>query len=283
MDKSLRSNTNVWSVTTAAIKQAMRSPAGAGTVWVIVEGEDDFWLYSRMFEDDLVAVRIAQGDDGKNGYKNVEAIVAQITEEDESEKICGIRDRDYTDFESTDHLFPDNIFVTDRRDLEMMLFESQSVISEMHEWTSSFTQVWTMILPVAMYLGYVRICNQANCLGIILRESIKPGKIWDFKKHDFKDSWRQVCSSSLEPSMSADDIDKFIVDSGLSGLSPYDICRGHDVIMLLSLALVKQEFAPDAITKRMINSYTIEDFQRTDLYKRIYAWQTQRNLKILRS
>ena len=37
--------------------------------------------------------------------------------------IFGIRDRDYTSFEVLAHVFPDNVFVTDRRDLEMMLLE----------------------------------------------------------------------------------------------------------------------------------------------------------------
>ena len=42
MDKSLRSNTDELTGTKAAIKMAMRSPAGVRMVWTIVEGEDAF-------------------------------------------------------------------------------------------------------------------------------------------------------------------------------------------------------------------------------------------------
>lgn len=283
MDKSLRSNVNELSVTKSAIKLALRSPAGAKAVWAIVEGEDDVLFYGRMLDDDNVAVKIAEGDDGKNGYKNVETLVEQISKEEKLSRIFGIRDRDYTFFERPEHSFPDNIFVTDRRDLEMMLFESSSVISEMQSWTSCFTQVWSKVLPVARYIGYLRICNHINNYGCILREHIKPGKIWDFSIHDFIVSWKEMCASSLEQFISLEDVDKFVKDNELDGFSLYDICRGHDVIKLLSLALIQNEYNTKAIMKKMIDSYTLDDFRGTKLYGSIDSWQKEKKLRVLRS
>lgn len=283
MDKSLRSNTNELVCTKAAIKMAMRSPAGSRVVWAIVEGKDDVDFYSRMLNKDAITIKISEGDDGRRGYKYVEMIVVEIVEEEINAKIFGIRDRDYTFFEFPTHVFPENIFVTDRRDLEMMLLESPSVVSGLEEWTSCFAQAWQKIIPVARYLGYMRICNHVNDYGCILRNSIKPGNLWDFGIHEFISSWKSVCVSAMNAWISEKELEQFIIMKDLQAFSDYDICRGHDVIKLLTLALVRKEYTKDVITNKIINLYTYNDFQRTNLYSKIKSWGNKRSLKVLRN
>lgn len=282
MDKSLCSNTDELVGTKAAIKMALRSPAGSRAVWTIVEGEDDVRFYSRMLNKDVVTVKTSEGKDGKKGYKNVETIVAEIAAEESNAKIFGIRDRDYTSFEFPIHEFPENIFVTDRRDLEMMLFESPSVVSGLEIWTSSFSQVWQKVIPVARFLGYMRICNHVNDYGFVLRDSIKPGNIWDFSTHDFKLSWKSDCAAAMCEWVLEDDLEQFICVNDLPKYSEYDICRGHDVVKLLSLAFVRHEYTNKAITNKIIDLYTYKDFQRTNLYSMIQSWGSKRGLEVLR-
>ena len=64
-DKSLRSNTDELAGTKAAIKMAMRSPVGSRTVWIIVEGEEDVRLYSRMLNEETVTIKTSEGNDGR--------------------------------------------------------------------------------------------------------------------------------------------------------------------------------------------------------------------------
>lgn len=282
MDKSLRSNTNELVGTKAAIKMAMRSPAGSRTVWTIVEGEDDVRLYSRMLNEDAVTIKTSEGEDGKRGYKNVETIVVEIAKEDPNAKIFGIRDRDYTSFECPIHVFPDNIFITDRRDLEMMMFESPSVVLGLDKWTSCFTQAWNKIIPVARFLGYMRICNHVNDYGCVLRNSIKSGNIWDFSTHEFKSSWKSDCAVAMKEWISEDDLEQFISIRDLPTFSDFDICRGHDVVKLLSLSLIRNEYTNKAITNKIIDLYSYDDFRRTNLCSMIESWGSERNMEVLR-
>ena len=281
MDKSLQNCTDELQGTKAAIKMALRSSAGVKTVWTIVEGEDDVRFYSRMFNNETVTIKTSVGEDGRRGYKNVETIVGEIIKEENNVNIFGIRDRDYTSFERDEHIFPDNVFVTDNRDLEMMLFAAPSVVSEMEMWASGFSQAWQRVVPVARHLGYVRICNHVNDYSCIIRATVKPGKLWDYNTHDFNPDWQSICSSALEEVISKADLDVFIEENRLSSVSTYDICRGHDVVKLLSLALVRKEFTSKSITNKIIEAYAIEDFQCTNLYADLLIWQRNRGVTVL--
>ena len=174
-----------------------------------------------------------------------------------------------------------DLFVTDNRDLEMMLFAAPSVVSEMEMWASGFSQAWQRVVPVARHLGYVRICNHVNDYSCIIRATVKPGKLWDYNTHDFNPDWQSICSSALEEVISKAELDVFIEENSLSYVSTYDICRGHDVVNLLSLALVRKEFTSKAITNKIIEAYAIEDFQRTNLYTDLLIWQRNRGVTVL--
>ena len=125
MDKSLQNCTDELQGTKAAIKMALRSPAGVKTVWTIVEGEDDVRFYSRMFNNETVTIKTSDGEDGRRGYKNVETIVGEIIKEENNVNIFGIRDRDYTSFERDEHIFPDNVFVTDNSNMNKINYQKE--------------------------------------------------------------------------------------------------------------------------------------------------------------
>lgn len=281
MDKSLRSNTDELVGTKAAIKMAMRSPAGSRTVWTIVEGEADLRLYSRMLNDDAVTIKTSEGEDGRRGYKNVESIVVDILAEEKDVKIFGIRDRDYTSFEVPIHVFPDNVFVTDRRDLEMMLLESPSVQSAMMNWASDFTSSFELAIEVGTVLGQLRLCNHINDFSCIFREKLKPSYIWNQNTHELEAEWKHNCRSILYEYISDEEIADFISFHNLDDVSPYDICRGHDVLKYLSLALAKLEFSVKNITTMLIDSYSRQDFQTTQLYADISDWQMKNNVSVV--
>ena len=280
-DKSLRSNTDELAGTKAAIKMAMRSPVGSRTVWTIVEGEEDVRLYSRMLNEETVTIKTSEGNDGRRGYKNVESIVVEIVAEERDAKIFGIRDRDYTSFEVPNHVFPDNVFVTDRRDLEMMLLEAPSVSSVLTNWTSDFTEAFSIALEVGVVLGQLRLCNHLYDLSCVFRDRLKQSHIWNQNTHKLELDWRQYCRSILYEYITDEDITAFISHHKLDEVSPYDICRGHDVLKYLSLALVKLEYSVSSITSKMINAYSRQDFQNTHLYADISEWQMKNNVSVV--
>ena len=120
MLQSLQDTVREPSGTKAAIRQALMSPVGLRVVWVVVEAEEDVAVYEKFMQPDSTVVKTSEGETGRKGYANVELIVSEIKEEVPVAHIMGIRDADYSRFEA-DYTVPANIFLTDRRDLEMML------------------------------------------------------------------------------------------------------------------------------------------------------------------
>ena len=280
-DRSLRSNTDELAGTKAAIKMAMRSSVGSRTVWTIVEGEDDVRHYSRMLNEETVTIKTSEGKDGRKGYKNVESIVVEIVAEERDAKIFGIRDRDYTSFEVPAHVFPDNVFVTDRRDLEMMLLEAPSVRSVLTNWAPCFTEAFAIALEVGVVLGQLRLCNHLNDFSCVFRDRLRQSCIWNQNTHKLEVGWKLYCRSVLYEYLTEEELTVFISHHKLEDVSPYDLCRGHDVLKYLSLALVKLEYSVPSITSRMINAYSRQDFQNTHLYAEISEWQIKNNVSIV--
>ena len=67
------------------------------------------------------------------------------------------------------------------------------------------------------------------------------------------------------------------------------ICNGHDLIELLSIALTKfignkgqQEVRIEALESSLRISYRIEDFKQTQLYTKIVEWENQNGKQVFR-
>ena len=90
-----------------------------------------------------------------------------------------------------------------------------------------------------------------------------------------------IPATSEDDELTDEDITAFISHHKLDEVSPYDICRGHDVLKYLSLALVKLEYSVSSITSKMINAYSRQDFQNTHLYADISEWQMKNNVSVV--
>ena len=170
--------------TMSAIMQALKTDLGKRTVWVIVEAEDDYNVYLTFMDSASTVVKTSEGNDGRCGYANVELIVKEIKTEMPSTHIFGIRDADYTKYEATAHVFPDNIFVTDRRDVEMMMLDAESVSHAMIEWAPTFKNALEKCVPVCRHFGYLRIYNNHNALNVKFHKHLNTGKYWNYQTHD---------------------------------------------------------------------------------------------------
>lgn len=66
--------------------------------------------------------------------------------------------------------------------------------------------------------------------------------------------------------------------------SAYDVCRGHDVLSLLSLMMIKTDaYTTKTITNKMIESSSLIDFKQTTLYSSLRVWEQQLGKIILKS
>lgn len=277
--------------TKAIVEAGVRSLSGAKKVWVIVEQSDDVNVYSKFLNHKYAQVLPSLTDKGKSGYRYVEEIVSELLKEFNQILILGIRDADYTRYESTEHQFPDNIFVTDHRDLEMMLLASSSVSDALEQWNTEFSIKLGECRPLVRTIGYLRIFNYINNIGFDFRKRFKTEFIWNQETHQLKDDWATTLLSiffnhrgnSEAASRIEKEYSQVIKDLELEKESEYDICQGHDVLHWLSVMMVKNDYAESKIMRRMIDAYSYEDFRRTTLHESIKLWSDSKNVSILKS
>lgn len=285
MLQSLQNTVQEPSGTKSAIRQALMSPAGLRVVWVVVEAEEDVAVYEKFMQPDSTVVKTSEGETGRKGYANVEVIVSEIKQEVPVAHIIGICDADYSRFEA-DCTVPVNIFLTDRRDLEMMLLEADSVKQSLRSWAPAFDEAFAKCMPVCRHFGYLRIYNEVADLSVKFHDNLHPNKYWDYQQQAMKATWEQDSTAKFvalsEGKCAATDVTAFITTHKLENENLYDICRGHDLLKLLSLTLVNvQTYSVDAIMAQMTNAYTMDDFKATRLYASILTWQANERVTAL--
>ena len=271
--------------TKSAIRQALMSPAGLRVVWVVVEAEEDVAVYEKFMQPESTVVRTSESETGRKGYANVETIVREVKEEEPRAHIMGIRDADYSRFEA-DYTVPENIFLTDRRDLEMMLLEAESVKQTLRAWAPTYDDAFTKCVPICRFFGYLRIYNNVADLSVTFHEHLRITKFWVYKQQALESNWEQKSTTQFvelsENKCTAVDVKAFISTRSLEKENFYNVCRGHDLLKLLSLNLIDvQTYSVKAIMAKMIEAYSLDDFKSTQLYSSILAWQTAESVTAL--
>ena len=282
---SLQNTVSEPSDTKSAIRQALMSPAGLRVVWVVVEAEEDVKVYEKFMQSESTVVNTSEDETGRKGYANVELIVSEIKKEVPVAHIMGIRDTDYSRYKDG-YEAPANIFLTDRRDLEMMLLEAESVKQALRAWAPTYDQAFAKCIPICRHFGYLRIYNSLRGLFVTFHDNLKTVKYWDDNNHDLKPNWEQESMrrfvSLAQKDCSADAITEFVSTLSLDKEDFLDICRGHDVIPVLSKALIRNHIYSEAnIMIKMVEAYSLDDFKTTKLYSNIKTWQTFEGVTVL--
>lgn len=276
--------------TEAVIRQTCASDIGQKFVFVIVEDIEDKLTYEKFLSAEDVHVMISQDEEGNRGYQNVEDIVSHIRQDDVTLRICGIRDADYTRYEDAPHVFPEAVFTTDQRDLEMMLLASNSVQDGLANWKSDITNFLPQVYEDSRQIGYMRAANHVCNLGCNFKRKVKLSKVWDDSTHQLKNNWLaeltdlfvQYSANTQSPHYpyTKEKLNSFIAHKHLAYEPAYNICQGHDVVWLLYNMLTQNNYHIDYIGEMMRAAYSEQDFKATQLYKSIISWAQQMNLKM---
>ena len=283
MPRTLRDSIEHPTYTKAVIKQASHSPLGKLRVWCVVEAPDDVVIYQKFFDSMKVSILPSDDENGKRGCRNVESIVSELYNEESDLRLLGIRDCDYTRYDER-YSAPDNVFLTDCRDIEMMMFVAPSVLQGLRDWNEEFPRNIEECAQVERYLGYLRIYNeirQSSCRfhGNLTKVSL----VWDGGIHAIKPDYRNNLfnkfKEACEGEVNKEDFENFVEEKRLEE-EPYTyVCRGHDMLNLLSAMMIYREYglAKD-IRERMVNAYSDADFSATQLHAEILLWAEERNL-----
>ncbi len=260
--------------TKAVIKAALKSERGAKILWCVVEAEEDQTVYEKFFDSASVRIIPSHDESGKKSSHNVESIVSELHSEEQNPKVVGIRDKDYTTFDS-DYVRPNNVFLTDCRDLEMMMFAAKSVVEGLSEWNKDFPAKISESLSKSRYLGYLRIYNEANKLNCRFKDKLdKMELIWDYRSQKVCDDYKAKLFSKFRENicrrLTLEELNDFIKSLELESYPDYDICQGHDVCRLLRAMMKRQPYNIQSnLFQFMVKSYSPEDFGQTNLYRNI--------------
>lgn len=285
MPRSLQSSIPQPSYTKAVIQASIKSSGGNQRVWCVVESDDDVEVFERFFLVPAVSVLPSTNEEGRRSCRNVETIVSDLYAEEPNPRVFGIRDRDYTSFSST-YTCPANVFLTDGRDVEMMMLKASSVIEYLRSRNPEFPNNVGMSSKIMRFLGYLRIFNDMKQLSCTFKDNLtKISLVWDNSKHcihpDYEDRLFTKFQSISPIEVTREDFSHFLEENGLEERCVYDVCRGHDVCRLLCSMMIKKEFSdPKVIFQWMKDSYSFEDFQQTSLYHDLADWSDNRGITI---
>ena len=279
MPTSVRSQTssNHPGITESTIRQASRSKIKDSFVWIVAEGDDDAKLYGRMYDSLFVKALPSTIEKGNNSCVNVEKIVANILS-NTSINIIGIRDKDYTLF--TGYSRPQNIFLTDRRDIEMQIIESK--------WNNITSLVLANVInDIIVYskqVGLYRIFNDRYNLSFSF-DSLHVNNYWDFSQKKLKQGWNtQLEGSFFNGIVSSQSVTQlkqkyntFISRLNVATLSPYDICQGHGFVSLLK-GLGPSQL--NQLDKELFKWYSKSDYSSSQLAIDIKSWANQHSCQM---
>lgn len=263
------------------------------TAIVYVEGESDIAFYRWLVDRSKVTL---EQMNGKN-----EAMEAVASANRRKEKgILAIVDSDF------DHLLnigpDDNVIRTDTHDIEtMMLKEGVFQYAEynyadevkMASLKYSYEDAWSEIIRIGCCIGKLRLISKENALYLNFKDVEKElGHLISIKgnKVEFDDRqyvWECVHASSGCPKEFKEIYELYKADK--REFDEWQICRGHDLSLLISIVFSKDIMGKTYIHRREIENVISSAYiasrkiKKTIMFSDIKAWQLN-NLgwKILR-
>jgi hypothetical protein len=266
------------------VQMTQNSPMGENSIWVFVEGDDDCKIYPKFFQKDKCRIEQVHG-----GVGQLESAINRLQRY--ADRIAGIRDADFCHLSGT-YSSLKNLFYTDCHDIEMTMVQNDTVFENiLYEYSlqSDAVNIKQNILNEASYIGYIRYYNNINN-GSINFEGIKIGEIVERPSDNLllqKSSYLQklnLHSSNKTISIDENTVNQFIVSNPVCDL--YQLVNGHDFIKLLASRINFQilkgkNTSHKDVSKSLRNSYRMDEFKQTNLYKSLLSWQNVNNHDVL--
>jgi hypothetical protein len=262
-----------------AVMLFLRTDIGNERVCVLVEGPKDSGFYHKFFRDVKTRVMVIKSG-GKPLMLKALGILTNCTKQ-----AIGICD---ADFYHLDQNYPalTNLFITDCHDIEMTMQKFNSVIETIvvnYSPRNSAENILRTALHETSYMAYVRWYNEKNACHlnfkkldlntafIISDEKIKIDII------KFLSELNNV-SNNKTIIVTTSDIARFIETYKTADY--FNLCNGHDVIFVMAL-IIDNGITQEEYREKLQNSFTVEYFVQTNLYKSLLAWQTANGFNIL--
>jgi hypothetical protein len=271
MREYIQQNPNRW-----ADQIRLRRDAFFG-VFLIVEGHSDKLVYSNFVNSETCEFVIS---DGKEQALNTMKIL-------DNDKFTGVLAVVDADFDRLENNFPEspNILLTDDHDLEMMMLKTNALDKLINERGSEAKiknkNIREILLKIGQEIGYLRWISQKNNLslrfeGLDFGKFIKKDKL----EIDYSDLIKTIKDHSQKQSLVNQEIEEKIEILRNKEHDPSQVCCGHDIMQILSLALCKAwgtckptDVKAENLERDLRLAYEKSYFYQTQLYFLIQNWQ----------
>lgn len=261
---------------------------------IVVEGGNDTLFIRCMLSEINYSFKL----ESKGGWKNVYRFVdtwnkSPIISEDRKKynQVIGIIDRDYHDV-LNEISFPDNIIKTDLRDLEVILFESDTALKKIFAKYGKETFNYPRKEKNQLDLDAIRnlIYQKSLALGRIRYHKVL-NKFDDFSINCVTDNGQGLDGFFKDFNLDEDklinllnqrnrSVEKSIIASWIKdevSLAPNLLCRGHDIILILVRAFRKhfnqlntQQVSLDKIEQDLLLAFPFTDFKNLSYAKELF-------------
>jgi hypothetical protein len=263
---------------------------------LLVEGRSDETFYKNFVDRSTCRLRVTGG---KQRAIDILQILDNETTLNSSRfaGVLAIVDADFDRLDSLPHQSP-NLLRTDTHDLETMILQSPALdkllaIFASDDKLKEFRRdVRTALLEAGMSIGYFLWLSKSENLnltfdGIKFKEFIddKTLQINELKLiNEVKNKSQPAVKSALsDPS----EIQKRIAAKKKDDHDPWQVCRGHDLVEILSIGLRKalgsnkaidvearSDERKNTLENQLVLAYEAAYFLKTHLYQEILAWES---------
>lgn len=264
-------------------------------VFLFVEGETDFALFSNFVDGEKCQIRRLRGKE------NVLTLIEDLIEYGDT--LClAIVDADFWHIEKR---MPPNehVVITDTHDIETLIFKSPALEKVFSEYISvdniekirkRYPDIRTSILSVARYMAIIKWVNHIHDLRLYFyADSYRTQPIEWATSIDIETF--KVNGDALLNIICNDDYSKKKTLARLltpylnNHYDPYKLCNGHDVLYVTLLFLKRrgrkidvEDISVKNLERLFRLSYEVAYFKQTMLYQSIMKWQQSRSLSILK-
>jgi hypothetical protein len=254
------------------IRLKWNSPTGVDRVCILVEGQEDYRVYGKLFDAKSSWLELTGGKD------SLKIILGILTKE--KKQVIGIQDADFAHLENKEPEI-EGLFFTDYHDIEMTMFKAEGVLENIfseHGKIYDMEGIWENVMENAFYVGYIRWYNDQTASEIIF-----DGIFFKYDTQNLLNEKQKIIeilnnqSKNKKQELRNDNIENFIITHKTDDY--YNLCNGHDVIKLL----IKTWLQGVDVYYDLRLSYQNHHFVKTKLYRDIVLWQEKFGYSIVNS
>jgi len=259
-------------IVVSSIRLQLRHPSGTDKVWIIVEGETDQKLFSKLIDGPHVKFEF-----DPNGWGKIPLLKTVSELLKETNRILGIRDADFLHLEGKKES-AENIFLTDFHDSEMMIISCdrafRAVVAEYASEEKNASAFRKKLLKSITFIGGLRWINDAEDLELNFRR-LGFGDLYDGQTVvlDEEKCLNKVLARSPNKKREISEEDVRTKIKNVSDL--LNLCNGHDFQKAFAFCAncnSPRKVRDVEIGRALRVAYRFEDFQKSDLYEQLKKW-----------